>query len=99
MKAVNNLAELKRQEQELTKVLAGNQHLEMNKKKEEALVYTYSLYKILLLTETTLQKLHEAANRWTDNVLSTKSWCKNKFSMEEKTLNKLFKIPDDFDYI
>jgi len=41
----------------------------------------------------------EAVNRWTDNVFAIKSWCKNKFSMEDSMLNKNFGIPQDFDYI
>lgn len=41
----------------------------------------------------------EAANRWTDNVFSIKSWCKKKFGMEEKLLNKQFGISEDFDYV
>ena len=35
----------------------------------------------------------------TDNVFSIKSWCKKKFNIEEKTLNKQFGIPEEFDYI
>ncbi len=41
----------------------------------------------------------EAANRWTDNVFSIKSWVKNKFCFEESVIDKQFGIPDDFDYI
>lgn len=41
----------------------------------------------------------EGANRWTDNVFAIKSWCKNKFFIEESTLNKQFEIPEDLDYL
>lgn len=41
----------------------------------------------------------EAANRWTDNVFSVKSWIKNKFSFDESTIDKQFGIPEGFDYI
>ncbi|KAL8624693.1 hypothetical protein ACOMHN_038239 [Nucella lapillus] len=41
----------------------------------------------------------EAANRWTDNVFSIKSWVKNKFCCEESVLDKQFDIPSDFDYV
>lgn len=41
----------------------------------------------------------EAANRWTDNIFAIKSWCKNKFYIEESTLNKQFEIPEDLDYL
>ena len=39
------------------------------------------------------------ANRWTDNIFSVVSWCKNKFNMEEKNLNDAFGIPEDLDYV
>lgn len=42
---------------------------------------------------------HEAANRWTDNIFTIKSWCTKKFGVEEKTIDKNFGIPEDFDYI
>ncbi len=35
----------------------------------------------------------------TDNVFSVKSWCKNRFGMEESSMDKQFGIPEDFDYI
>ncbi|XP_045172418.2 meiotic nuclear division protein 1 homolog [Mercenaria mercenaria] len=41
----------------------------------------------------------EAANRWTDNIFSTKSWIKNKFCFEESVINKQFEIPEDLDYL
>lgn len=28
-----------------------------------------------------------------------KSWCKNKFGVEESQIDKQFGIPEDFDYI
>ena len=47
--------------------------------------------------ETTMAR--EAANRWTDNVFTIKSWCTRKFGVEEKMIDKNFGIPEDFDYI
>ncbi|RDD46548.1 Meiotic nuclear division protein 1-like protein [Trichoplax sp. H2] len=41
----------------------------------------------------------EAANRWTDNIFSIKSWCRNKFCFEDKVIDKQFGIPEDFDYV
>lgn len=41
----------------------------------------------------------EAVSRWTDNVFSVKQWCKNKFNVAEKDIDKAFGIPEDFDYI
>ncbi|KAK2161806.1 hypothetical protein LSH36_109g02032 [Paralvinella palmiformis] len=48
-------------------------------------------------TELVIAK--DAANRWTDNIFSTKSWIKNRFHIEESALNKQFEIPEDLDYI
>ena len=42
---------------------------------------------------------HEAANRWTDNIFSIKSWCTKKFGVEGKDIDKNFGIPEDFDYL
>ncbi|XP_014251585.1 meiotic nuclear division protein 1 homolog [Cimex lectularius] len=50
-----------------------------------------------MLNDTEVAK--EAANRWTDNISSLKSWCKNKFFIEEDVINKQFGIPEDLDYI
>ena len=33
----------------------------------------------------------------TDNVFSVKSWCKNRFGMEESSMDKQFGIPDIID--
>lgn len=41
----------------------------------------------------------EAANRWTDNLFSMKSWCKNKFGLDESTINKHFSIPEELDFV
>uniref|UniRef100_A0ACB8E7X6 Uncharacterized protein n=1 Tax=Sphaerodactylus townsendi TaxID=933632 RepID=A0ACB8E7X6_9SAUR len=41
----------------------------------------------------------EAANRWTDNIFSVKSWAKRKFGFEDSKINKTFGIPEDFDYV
>ncbi|XP_061408505.1 meiotic nuclear division protein 1 homolog [Lethenteron reissneri] len=41
----------------------------------------------------------DAANRWTDNVFSIKSWAKRRFGLEEDQLDKSFGIPEEFDYI
>ncbi|XP_063683914.1 meiotic nuclear division protein 1 homolog [Bolinopsis microptera] len=41
----------------------------------------------------------ESINRWTDNIFSVQSWCKNKFSIETKTMCKNFGIPEELDYV
>lgn len=45
------------------------------------------------------QELLEAANRWTDNVYTLRSWCVKKFNVDQNELNKQFEIPEDLDYI
>ena len=42
---------------------------------------------------------HEAANRWTDNIFSIKSWCTKQFGVNQKDIDKNFGIPEDFDYL
>lgn len=46
-----------------------------------------------------MQVAKEAGNRWTENIFSVKSWCKNKFFIEDNIINKQFEIPDDLDYL
>ncbi|NP_001154952.1 meiotic nuclear divisions 1 homolog isoform X1 [Nasonia vitripennis] len=41
----------------------------------------------------------DGANTWTDNIFNLKTWCKNKFNIEESELNKQFRIPEDLDYL
>lgn len=46
-----------------------------------------------------IQVAKDAANRWTDNLFAIKSWCKNKFFIEESVLDKQFGIDPEMDYI
>lgn len=55
--------------------------------------------KAYLASIFSLQVSQAAVNRWTDNIFSIKSWCKNKFFIEEEVLNKQFDIPEELDYI
>ena len=34
-----------------------------------------------------------------ENVFAMKSWCKNKFGVEESQIDKQFGIPEDLEYI
>uniref|UniRef100_A0A1B6M0L2 Meiotic nuclear division protein 1 homolog n=1 Tax=Graphocephala atropunctata TaxID=36148 RepID=A0A1B6M0L2_9HEMI len=54
---------------------------------------------VLEQMKSDIKVLKEAINRWTDNIFSLKSWCKNKFNIEEDKLNKSFGIPVDLDYL
>ncbi|KAF5282329.1 hypothetical protein FQA39_LY17628 [Lamprigera yunnana] len=49
--------------------------------------------------EKQITMLKEAANRWTDNIFSVKSWCSRKFNVEDSIMNKQFGISADFDYV
>eukprot|EP01112_Ceratiomyxa_fruticulosa_P006032 TRINITY_DN1682_c0_g1_i1.p1 TRINITY_DN1682_c0_g1~~TRINITY_DN1682_c0_g1_i1.p1 ORF type:complete len:207 (+),score=44.32 TRINITY_DN1682_c0_g1_i1:135-755(+) len=42
---------------------------------------------------------HEAANRWTDNIFSVRSYVCDKFSTPQEQFNNNFEISDSFDYI
>lgn len=46
-----------------------------------------------------IPKLHEAANRWTDNVFTMKSWIKQRMNCEDTDIEKQFGIPSNFDYL
>lgn len=50
-----------------------------------------------LKKKVTLAK--DATNRWTDNILSMKTYCKNKFSMDSKAFDQNFELPENFDYM
>ncbi|XP_018565864.1 meiotic nuclear division protein 1 homolog [Anoplophora glabripennis] len=77
----------------------GDLELELNELKKKLKTFQendHGAYKSVL--ENT-NKLKDAANRWTDNIFATKSWCKKKFFIEDSVLNKQFGIPEDLDYI
>ena len=40
-----------------------------------------------------------AANRWTDNICSLRSYCEKQFGKPKKEVNQIFDIPEDFDYL
>lgn len=46
-----------------------------------------------------IDEAKEAANRWTDNVMTLKQWCKEKVNMESETFHKHFNIPEEIDYV
>lgn len=41
----------------------------------------------------------EATNRWTDNVMTLKSYCKDKAGMESEMFHQHFNIPEEIDYV
>ncbi|CAG0891761.1 unnamed protein product [Darwinula stevensoni] len=54
---------------------------------------------VIIFYSWEVQVAREAANRWLDNILSVKSWCRNRFNIDEAVLNKQFGIPEDMDYL
>mmetsp|Transcript_23057 Transcript_23057/g.58462 ORF Transcript_23057/g.58462 Transcript_23057/m.58462 type:complete len:206 (-) Transcript_23057:444-1061(-) len=48
--------------------------------------------------KTDVDMLKEGANRWTDNIFTLMSVCKNKFNLDTKDICKTFDIPEDLDY-
>ncbi|GLH09149.1 hypothetical protein R5R35_008187 [Gryllus longicercus] len=69
------------------------------KLQQDIQVYKDNDPEVLEKMKTEIQVAKDAANRWTDNIFAVKSWCKNKFSMEESTLDKHFGIDPEMDYI
>ncbi len=51
------------------------------------------------LTTTFYFSFYFVCVSFADNIFTIKSWCKKKFFMEEKVIDKQFGIPEDFDYI
>ncbi|XP_057294858.1 meiotic nuclear division protein 1 homolog isoform X2 [Hydractinia symbiolongicarpus] len=73
---------------------------EENKKLSQQLEqYRESDPEVLKEVSNQCQIAFEAANRWTDNLFSLKSWCSKKFNVDTKVMDKQFGIPEDFDYI
>lgn len=70
-----------------------------NKINLEIQKYRDSDPEVLAQMKENIKVSQAAANRWTDNIFSIKSWCKNKFYIEEDVLNKQFNIPEELDYI
>jgi len=41
----------------------------------------------------------EAANRWTDNIMTLMTYCKKTFNVEENDFSQMFGVPKDMDYL
>ncbi|XP_045138018.1 meiotic nuclear division protein 1 homolog isoform X1 [Portunus trituberculatus] len=95
-------AKVGREEDEArTEALASLKELQetQNKLQIEIQKYRESDPEVLAQMKESIQVAQAAANRWTDNIFNIKSWCKNKFHIEEEMLNKQFSIPEELDYI
>nr|XP_015838167.1 PREDICTED: meiotic nuclear division protein 1 homolog isoform X2 [Tribolium castaneum] len=82
-----------------SQILKEIEKLEKQKEKFESLSKSHTDTQNLKLMQSEIKPVKEAANRWTDNIFAVKSWCKRKFMMEDKVLNKQFGIPGDLDYL
>lgn len=82
-------------------VLKALKQKEGEKKKllEELEVYKECDPDVLKEIELQTKVAHEAANRWTDNIFSLKTWAKRKFGFDEQMIDKNFEIPEDLDYL
>ena len=80
-----------------------SQYNEMMARKEE-LLKELSLYKdndpqVYNQMRESVEISKKACNRWIENIYSLRSWLKNKFRIDESTIDKQFEIPSDLDYI
>ena len=87
--------------EDLSDLIKQVEQLQEHRDKLQSELKTQSENNPLNLSEmkSETQPVKEAANRWTDNVFAVKSWCKKKFMIEDKVLNKQFGIPEDLDYL
>jgi len=51
------------------------------------------------LTEKQSAIALDAANRWTDNIFTVKSWCTKSFGLLPSAFDQNFGITEDFDYL
>ncbi len=49
--------------------------------------------------ESDIVEARDAANRWTDNILTLRKWCSEKFGIDEEAFNSSFSVPEDLDYV
>lgn len=54
---------------------------------------------MLRASEQDIAEARDAANRWTDNILTLRKWCSEKFGIEDEAFNSSFGVPEDFDYV
>ncbi|XP_030754265.1 meiotic nuclear division protein 1 homolog [Sitophilus oryzae] len=100
-KSVEASKNTKTDEDELAKILAEIKAMEkeIDTAKKKLNAYKENGSKKVKAMAKKTAELKDAANRWTDNIFAIKSWCKKKFPVEDKDIDKQFGIPDDFDYI
>lgn len=62
-------------------------------------IYKESDPEVLAEIRNVSQIAWEAANRWTDNIFSIRSWVTSKFGLPSSEFDRNFGIPEDLDYI
>ncbi|GJQ15659.1 hypothetical protein GpartN1_g7450.t1 [Galdieria partita] len=67
--------------------------------KEQLDIYKESDPEVLAEIRSVSHIAWEAANRWTDNIFSIRSWVASKFGLPSSEFDKNFGIPEDLDYI
>uniref|UniRef100_A0A2H1V3H3 Meiotic nuclear division protein 1 homolog n=1 Tax=Spodoptera frugiperda TaxID=7108 RepID=A0A2H1V3H3_SPOFR len=84
-----------------TKILLELECLEKQeeKLKKELQKYRDSDPEYMAQLKKETQDLKTAANRWTENIYTLKSYIKNNFQMENDVIDQSFNIPADLDYI
>lgn len=76
------------------------QSLQVMRADEERLTLEIQKYKdsdpeALEKMKNEIKAAEEAKERWNDNITQIRSWCVNKFGVDENALNKQFEIPAD----
>ncbi|KAF7989394.1 hypothetical protein HCN44_008068 [Aphidius gifuensis] len=87
--------------EERRKLLEELENLQQKEDKTKQLVMQFSDNdpEVIAKIAKRAEEYKAAANVWTDNIFAIQSWCKNKFDINEETLNKQFRIPEDLDYV
>jgi len=49
--------------------------------------------------EQDIQEARDAANRWTDNILTLRKWCSESFGIDETAFNANFAVPEELEYV
>ncbi|XP_071635173.1 meiotic nuclear division protein 1 homolog isoform X2 [Temnothorax longispinosus] len=99
-KEIQKEKELKNDTEEKRKLLEEVEQLRKEEQEIKKQIAKFSDVDPEVITEMDekAQKYKDVTNIWTDNVFAIQSWCKNKFSVSEQDLNKMFNIPEDLDY-
>ncbi|XP_077258026.1 meiotic nuclear division protein 1 homolog [Temnothorax americanus] len=99
-KEIGKEKELKNDTEEKRKLLEEVEQLRKEEREIKKQIAKFSDVdpEVIAEMDEKAQKYKDVANIWTDNVFAIQSWCKNKFSVSEQDLNKMFNIPEDLDY-